>query len=350
MYENPLAPCLNVCERRTRNADLGGKLRLGSVGANAIPPYFPTYFPVDILRSHIFNISGNKRNSNLTNLKVCYIVVSSFVILTSRLIRAIFPLQLVQGHQSKLPIVRNRPMRQGNLAEEIRTHPICGRDQGQDLDETTTIKLGNNALEFSDLKITDPMPTGRQIIEAGGFEPAEEFLIFLVSPDHWISEVKLDETVDIRGHGEEQFLIFKSDRSWRALINGKRFEWGEEAISGRVLKWLAQVDAKSYGVWLEVRDEPDQLIKDSEQVSLTSAGVERFRTDLLIQVCIEDVLHPWSSRTITTEEIAALGGWEVSQGVIEVDSDQNERTLAPKEVVELRQGVSFGKKLRFKRG
>ncbi len=241
-------------------------------------------------------------------------------------------------------------MRQGNLAEEIRTHPICGRDQGQDLDETTTIKLGNNALEFSDLKITDPMPTGRQIIEAGGFEPAEEFLIFLVSPDHWISEVKLDETVDIRGHGEEQFLIFKSDRSWRALINGKRFEWGEEAISGRVLKWLAQVDAKSYGVWLEVRDEPDQLIKDSEQVSLTSAGVERFRTDLLIQVCIEDVLHPWSSRTITTEEIAALGGWEVSQGVIEVDSDQNERTLAPKEVVELRQGVSFGKKLRFKRG
>ena len=243
-------------------------------------------------------------------------------------------------------------MSQENLAQEIHNHPICGRDHGQELDETMTIKLGNSALEFRDLKLTDPMPTGRQIIEAGGLQPAEEFLIFIISADHRVTEVKLDETVDIRGreHGEEQFLIFRSDRSWRALINGKRFEWGDEAISGHVLKWLAHVDAASHGVWLEVRDEPDQLIKDSEQVLLSSAGVERFRTDLLIQVCIEDVLHPWSRRTITTEEIATLGGWEVSQGVIEVDSDQNERTLAPKEVVELRLGVSFGKKLRFKRG
>ena len=243
-------------------------------------------------------------------------------------------------------------MSKGNLAEKTRNHPSCGRDHRQELDETMTIKLGNNALEFRDVKLTDPMPTGRQIIEAGGFEPAEEFLVFIVSPDHRVTEVKLDETVDIRGHGhgEEEFLIFRSDRSWRALINGKRFEWGEEAISGRVLKWLAGVDMASHGVWLEKRDEPDQLIKDAEQVSLSLAGVERFRTDLLIRVCIEDVFHAWSRPTITTEEIAKLGGWDVAQGVIEVDSDQNERTLAPREVVKLRYGVSFGKKLRFKRG
>ena len=37
---------------------------------------------------------------------------------------------------------------------------------------------------------------------------------------------------------------------------------------------------------------------------------------------------PWESDTITTEQIAELGGWDVSQGVIEVDKDNNERTLA----------------------
>ena len=134
------------------------------------------------------------------------------------------------------------------------------------------------------------------------------------------------------------------------MLAGKRFEWGARAIGGHVLKWLARVDLATHGVWLELRDEPDRLIADDEQASLSPAGVERFRTDLLIRVCIEDVFHPWPRPTITTEEIAALGGWDVSQGVIEVDPDQNERTLSPDEVIKLRPGVSFGKKLRFKRG
>jgi hypothetical protein len=59
---------------------------------------------------------------------------------------------------------------------------------------------------------------------------------------------------------------------------------------------------------------------------------------------------PWDSDTITTEQIAELGGWNVSQGVIEVDKDNNERTLAPGEVVEIKPGQGFGKKHKWKRG
>ena len=241
-------------------------------------------------------------------------------------------------------------MSESNLIQEVGDRPGCGKDRGQAPDGTFAIKVGNDSLEFGDVDLSDPVPTGRQIIESAELCPAEEFLLFVVSPDRRLTEVKLDETVDIRGHGEEHFLIFRSDRSWRGLIDGKRFEWGVEAIAGRVLKWLGRVDPATHGVWLELRDEPDRLIADDEQVSLSSAGVERFRTDLLFRVCVEDVSHPWARPTITTEEITALGGWDVSQGVIEVDSDQNERTLSPEEVIKLRPDVSFGKKLRFKRG
>jgi hypothetical protein len=62
----------------------------------------------------------------------------------------------------------------------------------------------------------------------------------------------------------------------------------------------------------------------------------------------EDV--PWDRDTITTEEIAALGGWGVSQGVIEVDQNNTERTLAAGEVIEIKPGHGFGKKHRWKRG
>ncbi len=67
-------------------------------------------------------------------------------------------------------------------------------------------------------------------------------------------------------------------------------------------------------------------------------------------VNIEGTEHDWPRDTITTEEIAELGGWDPAKGVQLIDRDQNERTLAPGEVVELTPGHSFCKKVRFVRG
>ena len=65
---------------------------------------------------------------------------------------------------------------------------------------------------------------------------------------------------------------------------------------------------------------------------------------------IEGILTAWDSDTITTEQVAALGGWDVSLGVLLIDKDNSERTLQPGEVVELKPGMGFSKKVRFRRG
>lgn len=67
-------------------------------------------------------------------------------------------------------------------------------------------------------------------------------------------------------------------------------------------------------------------------------------------VNIEGTEHPWDKDTITTEEIIALGGWDPSLGAIEIDKDNNERTLQPAEVIDLKPGHGFSKKIRWKRG
>ena len=59
---------------------------------------------------------------------------------------------------------------------------------------------------------------------------------------------------------------------------------------------------------------------------------------------------PWDAATITTEQIASLGGWDPSQGVIIVDKENNERVLNPGEVIEVKPGLGFGKRIRWKRG
>lgn len=65
---------------------------------------------------------------------------------------------------------------------------------------------------------------------------------------------------------------------------------------------------------------------------------------------IEGTIVPWDKDTITTEEVIALGGWDPSQGAILIDKDNNERTLQAGEVIELKPGMGFSKKVRFKRG
>jgi len=67
-------------------------------------------------------------------------------------------------------------------------------------------------------------------------------------------------------------------------------------------------------------------------------------------VIIDGVEHIWHQPTITTAQIASLGGFDPAMGVIEIDGENRERTLAPGETVELKPGHGFAKKHKFKRG
>jgi hypothetical protein len=69
------------------------------------------------------------------------------------------------------------------------------------------------------------------------------------------------------------------------------------------------------------------------------------------EINIEGQLYSWDRETITVPEIRKLGGLPAELPVIEVDlQDNTERTLAEDEVVEVKPGKAFGKKVQFKRG
>ncbi|WP_108519113.1 multiubiquitin domain-containing protein [Bradyrhizobium algeriense] len=126
----------------------------------------------------------------------------------------------------------------------------------------------------------DPVVTGEQILETAKLFPTDEYLIFLKLQDGQLDEIRLDETVDLRTEGIERFITFKSDRSFRFTLDGRRFEWGLPFITGLQLKRLAGVDPKTYGVWLAQRVGDDRLIGNTEQVDLRAEGVERFFTGI----------------------------------------------------------------------
>lgn len=145
------------------------------------------------------------------------------------------------------------------------------------------IAIGNDRMEFVQMVIHDPVPSGRQILLEGGFNPVEEHLVFQMLQNGEIEELRLDETTDLRTAGVEKFLVFRSDRSFRFELDGTRQEWGAPLISGATLKKLAGVDLATYGVWQEIRQPgaEDRLIANDELVDLAAAGVEWFFTGLM---------------------------------------------------------------------
>jgi hypothetical protein len=68
-------------------------------------------------------------------------------------------------------------------------------------------------------------------------------------------------------------------------------------------------------------------------------------------VNIEGSEKPWSDDEITVAQIRELGGWDSSQQVVEVNlEEQTERTLGDEDIVALKPGHGFAKKIKFQRG
>ncbi len=200
-------------------------------------------------------------------------------------------------------------------------------------------------------EVYDPKVTGRQLLEAAGFRPPEEHLLFQVLESGALEECRLDETVELSKKKTERFIAFKSDRSFRVEVDRRRFEWGAPELTGLIAKQMVGADPVCTGIWLERRDEPDLFIRDNDIVKLEAKGVEKLRTGPVFPLWIEDKEFQWPEQTITTNQIAELGGWDPSQGVQQIDLTTNEaHTLKPDEVVDLKDLKRFAKKIGWRRG
>ena len=69
------------------------------------------------------------------------------------------------------------------------------------------------------------------------------------------------------------------------------------------------------------------------------------------EIDIEGKIYPWNSESITVPQLRELAGIPADQQMMEVDLKTNaERTLAEGEVVHLKPGHGFSKKVKYQRG
>lgn len=150
-------------------------------------------------------------------------------------------------------------------------------NRGERLEGVHRVQVGDPVLNFRTIGLPDPVPTARQILDAADARPIEDHLVIALLPNGATETLRLDETIDLRGRGIERVVIFRTDRTFRLEVDRQEREWGAAAITGRVVKLLANVDPAKHDLYQEVRGE-DPLIRDDDVINLEGTGVERFYT------------------------------------------------------------------------
>ena len=141
------------------------------------------------------------------------------------------------------------------------------------------ISIAGTDLKFRDVEIADPVPTGRQIIEAGGYGPPDEYVVLQWFPDKDLDEIELDKTTDLREPGADRFIVAKSSEWFEFVIDERRHPWPEKLITRDVLILLAGLEPSKFSVWQELRHSPtDKEITDGHPADLAEPGLERFYT------------------------------------------------------------------------
>lgn len=142
-------------------------------------------------------------------------------------------------------------------------------------DPRFAVLIADEGLTFEKHVFDDPKVLGRQLIEAAGGTPVDEYLAIAILPNGDLEDIRLDESYDLRAGGVEKVLVARSDRSFRFKIDDADLEWPRACISGFVLRKLAKLPS-NYNLWQELPGQHDRKIADTDFIDLGAPGVERF--------------------------------------------------------------------------
>lgn len=168
--------------------------------------------------------------------------------------------------------------------------------------------FAEGGLDFQRLLVADPVPLGRQLLEAAGLNPGDGFSLFAILPSGDFEDVRLDEPFDLRLHGAERFIAFLTDREFKLTLNDNELRWGKPVISSAVLYGLAE-PRDGEGVFLEERGGQDRLLAPGELIDLAKAGIERFFTapkQATFEILVNSRPKTVHKRTVTFEEVVQL--------------------------------------------
>lgn len=169
--------------------------------------------------------------------------------------------------------------------------------------------LAQGDLNFQSRQVSDPVPLGRQLLEAAALDPRDGYSLTAILPSGDFEDVRLNEPFDLRERGAERFIAFLTDRDFKLTLNDDELRWGKPVISGAILYGLAN-PGDGEVVYLDVPGGEDRLIERGELIDLSEPGIERFITapkrPQTFEIVVNSRPRTVNVRTVPFEQIVQL--------------------------------------------
>lgn len=177
--------------------------------------------------------------------------------------------------------------------------------------DSSILIFGLDLINPTVVQLHDKTPVGSQIAVAAGFSPDQQ-----ASVAQW--GLKTLEDIGPNEHAKlsesVRFIVVESDGYCRFTVDGGRYDWPAPTISVGALRKLAEIPATK-SIFLERRDEADKLLSETDEISLSQQGVERFSSrEMKWELNVQGVVLTLFDPTIIVRDALAKAGLNPDQG------------------------------------
>ncbi len=199
------------------------------------------------------------------------------------------------------------------------------------------IEVADTNLEFRSVNVADPLITGAQILSSCDASPRESYVVlqWLASGD--IEEVREDELVEIKGQAVARFIVSRSDRLFRLVLNDRSLSWPDRRIDESALRQLGNIP-EAEKLFIRREDVADEPIQAGATLDLGEGGVEVIYSKAEAwKLNVQGVVISSNEPLILVRDALTKAGFNPDQGwIIVLKSHDGKRQVGLDEVIDLR--------------
>lgn len=183
-------------------------------------------------------------------------------------------------------------------------------------------------------------PTARGVLNKLNFIPPDEHVLLDIKKDGGIDEIPLDSEIKLDRNEVNKVAGFRADRIFKLLLNERRLSWGDKEIAVAALRTITNTPNRLQFV-LELKDEADRPLEETDVVALDDPGLERIYTrPRNWKLLVQGVLLTFDTPQITVRDALVKAGLDPDQGWTAILKFVG----APKESVQLHDTIDLSRK------
>lgn len=179
-----------------------------------------------------------------------------------------------------------------------------------------SIEIAGSDLAFVAVGVSDPILTGRQILSYRDIHSKDEFVVLQWLPSGDIEEVRPDETVDVRQPAAARFIVARTDRLFRFILNDRSIGWPDRDIDTTKLRRLGQL-APNHRLFVQKEETPDEELEENGVLKLGGLGVEVvYSKSEQWKLNVQGVIVVSETPTVIVRDALTRAGFNAEQGWI----------------------------------